>query len=208
MHVLHTSPRTGGLAVQAVLEAAGAHYRLAEVDCEAGQHRSAEFLKLNPLGQVPVLELPDGLVMTETAAMVIHLADSLAPGRLAPHGAAPERPVYLRWLVFMAVNLYTANLRAYYPDRYTPDPAGAQGVKQSALDHLNLQFAIVDQAIGANRFLVANVFSAADPYLVMLVHWHPESQALLARHANLARLCDTVREVPAVKAANAYHQTW
>ena len=206
MYVLHTERESGGFAVQAVLEAAGAEYRLEEV-AERGP-RPAAFLKLNPMGQVPVLELPDGTVMTESAAIVIHLADTLAPGRLAPDAASPQRPAWLRWLVFMAVNLYGADLRYYHPCRYTTEATGDQGVKQAALAQTEAQFAILDRAIGANAFLLSDSFSAADPYLLMLAHWHPEPEELFARHASLARVCDAVRKVPAVQAANEFHHIW
>ena len=206
MYVLHSERDSGGFAVQALLEAAGAEYRMVEV-AERGP-RPAGFLKLNPMGQVPVLELPDGAVMTESAAIVIHLADTLAPGGLAPEPASAARPAYLRWLVFMAVNLYTADLRLYYPARYTADASGAPAVKQAALAHMDAQFAIIDDAIGANRFLLSDAFSAADPYLLMLAHWHPDPPKLFARHPGIARVCDAVREVPAVAAANAWHRNW
>jgi glutathione S-transferase len=208
MHVLHTERESGGFAVQAVLEAAGAAYRLVEAEGKSARQRTPEFLKLSPLGQVPVIELPDGSVMTESAAIVIHLADTLAPGKLAPDGDSPERPAWLRWLVFMAVNLYGADLRLYYPQRYTTEESGARGVKQSALAHLDAQFAIVDEAIGERPFLVSDSFSAADPYLLMLAHWHPDPGALFARHANIARVCDATRKLACAKAANKFHRIW
>jgi glutathione S-transferase len=208
MHVLHTETGSGGFAVQAVLEAAGAEYRLVEVEGKSAGERTLEFLKLSPLGQVPVLELPDGAVMTESAAILIHVSDTLAPGRLAPDAHSPDRPAFLRWVVFMAVNLYGADLRLYYPERYTTDESGAEAVKQAALAHMDAQFAILEAAIGDNDFLVSNSFSAADPYLLMLAHWHPEPQALFARHPNLARLCDATRDLPPVKAANTFHRIW
>jgi glutathione S-transferase len=208
MHVLHTETESGGFAVHAALEAAGAEYRLVEVEGKSARQRSAAFLKLSPLGQVPVLELPNGTVMTESAAILIHLADTLAPGKLAPDAASPDRPAYLRWIVFMAVNLYGADLRLYYPQRYTTDDSGAPAVKEAALAHMDAQFAIVNEAIGDKTFLVSDDFSAADPYLLMLAHWHPEPQVLFARHPNLARVCDATRELPPVKAANRFHRIW
>ena len=208
MYVLHTETESGGFAVQAVLEAAGAEYRLVEVEGKSARQRALSFLKLSPLGQVPVLELPDGTVMTESAAILIHIADTLAPGRLAPDANSPDRPAFLRWVVFMAVNLYVADLRLYYPQRYTTEESGAGGVKQAALAHMDAHFAIVNEAIGDNAFLVSDSFSAADPYLLMLAHWHPDPQALFARHPNLARVCDATRELPPVKAANEFHRIW
>jgi glutathione S-transferase len=208
MHVLHTERESGGFAVHAVLEAAGADYRLVEVEGKSARQRTRDFLKLSPLGQVPVLELPDGAVMTESAAILIHLADTCAPGKLAPDAMSPDRPAYLRWIVFMAVNLYGADLRLYYPQRYTTDDSGAGGVKEAALAHMDAQFAIVEEAIGDKQFLVSDVFSAADPYLLMLAHWHPDSQALFARHPNISRVCDATRDLPPVKAANRFHRIW
>jgi glutathione S-transferase len=208
MHVLHTEPESGGFAVQAALEAAGAEYRLVEVEGKGARRRAPEFLKLSPLGQVPVLELPGGAVMTESAAILIHVSDTLAPGRLAPEANAPDRPAFLRWVVFMAVNLYGADLRLYYPQRYTTDEAGAQAVKEAALAHMDAQFAIVEEAIGDNAFLVSDSFSAADPYLLMLAHWHPDAGALFARHPNIARVCDATRELSPVRAANKFHRIW
>ena len=208
MYVLHTSPETGGFAVQAVLEEAGAEYRLAEVDFAAGLHRSPAFLSLNPMAQVPVLELPEGTVMTESAAIVIYLADRLGPGSLAPAPDSPLRPVFLRWLVFMAANLYPADLMAYHADRYTTDPAGAPAVRQAALDLMDQHFAILDEAIGDRASLIGDGYTVADPYLLMLTYWHPDAAAVLGHRPNIARLCEAVRDRPAVVAANAYHRIW
>lgn len=208
MHVLHTSRGSGGFAVHALLEEAGAKYRLVEVDTKAGEHRSPAFLKLNPMGQVPVLELPSGKVMTESAAMVIYLADRLKPGSLAPTPASPARPAYLRWLLFMAVNLYGSDLHVYYPERYTSDPAGAAAVKQAGIEALDRQLAILDDAIGSNRFLLGSRYSAADPYLLMLVHWHPEPDSVFGRCANIARVCEAVRNRKAIRSINAFHRLW
>lgn len=208
MYVLHTSRGSGGFAVQAVLAEAGAKYRVVEVDTSKGEHRKRSFLKLNPMAQVPVLELPGGRVMTESAAMVIYLADKLAGGKFAPKPGAAARPAYLRWLAFMAVNLYTADLRYFYSDRYTTDPEGAGAVKAAGLRDMDAQLAILDQAVGSGRYLLGKTYSAADPYLLMLCTWHPESATMFARHRNLARLCETVKARKAIAPLNDFHKLW
>jgi glutathione S-transferase len=208
MYVLHSRPGWGSFAVEAVLAEAGAKYRLVEVDTSAGEHRSKTFLKLNPMGQVPVLELPGGQVMTESAAMVLYLADRLAEGSLAPKPASKLRPAYLRWLTFMTANVYTADQRLYYPDRFTTDPAGADGVKAAGLRDMERWFAMIDEAIGPGKYLLGRNFTAADPYLLMLAYWHPEPAKLLSSCRNLARVCETVRSRKAIAALNAYHRLW
>src|SRR5215208_4655943 len=54
--------------------------------------------KVNPLAQVPTLVLPDGTVMSESAAITLLLADITGQDSLVPKGDAPERAAFLRWL--------------------------------------------------------------------------------------------------------------
>lgn len=208
MYILHTSAGSGGFAVEAILAEAGAEYRVVPIDTKKNEHRKKSFLKLNPMAQVPVLTLPDGTVMTESAAMVIHLADALAGGKLAPKPGTAKRAQYLRWLTFMAVNLYTADLRFFYSDRYTTDPAGAEAVKASGLRDMEGQFAMLDKAVGAGMYLLGNSFSAADPYLLMLCHWHPEPAKMLSQRKNLGRICQRVKSRKAIAPLNAFHKLW
>jgi glutathione S-transferase len=206
MFKLYTSAGTGGFAAHAVLEEAGARYRIIAVDTRAGDHRTAKFLKLNPMAQVPVLELPNGEVMTESAAMVIYLCDRL--GVLAPAPGSRNRARFLRWLLFLAVNTYTADLRAYYSDRFSTVPGDVTGIRAAALADMDRQFAMVDKAIGAGPFMLGRSFSALDIYLAMLVYWHPEPDAIVKRHRNIGRLVERVKARKAVKAINAFHQLW
>ena len=208
MYVLHTSEGSGGFAVQAVLEEAKADYRVVKVDTGKGEHRKPSFLKLNPMGQVPVLELPGGGVMTESAAMVIYLADRLVGGRLAPKPVSRKRADYLRWLTFLGVNVYTADLRYFYSDRYTTEPKGADGVKGAGLRDMEAQFDILNKAVGKGPYVLGNRYSAVDPYLLMLCTWHPQPADMLRGRKNLARLCETVKARKAIASINAFHKLW
>ncbi len=206
MFKLYTSPGSGGFAVHAVLEEAGAKYRVVPIDTKKGDHRSAKFLKMNPAGQVPVLELPNGHVMTESAAMLIYLCDRY--GLLAPAPGSPKRPDFLRWLVFMAVNTYSADLRYFYPDRYTTDPTGIEGVKGAGLVELDRNLALLDKVIGKNKFLLGPRMTAADIYLAMLAFWHPELEQAFRRMPNVARVAKAVAQNKTIAKINAFHQLW
>src|SRR5690348_3587270 len=61
---------------------------------------------VNPLRQVPALVLPSGEVMTESAAILIHLADLYPEGRLAPAPGGPRRAEYLRWMAYVSAAIY------------------------------------------------------------------------------------------------------
>lgn len=208
MFKLYTDAAMGGFAPHAVLEEADADYQLIRVDLPAGEARSDAFRKLNPRAEVPVLELPDGSVMTESSAMVIYLSDLLAPGVLAPAIDHPRRPHYLRWISFMVANVYASDRRYYYADRHTDDPDGIEAVKSSALRDMEQQLAIIDNAIGDAPFLLGDTFSSADIYLTMLAHWHPIRDAFFPRIPNVHRLCMTVRDREALQRINAFHKLW
>ena len=121
MHTLYWSADTGAFVVQVLLEELGLPYERVVIDTKLGEHRRPEFLALNPLAQVPVLRLPDGTVMTETGAMLLHLCDSRPEAGLFPEPGTPERAAAYRWLFLMATGLYETDLRWYYPERYTAD---------------------------------------------------------------------------------------
>ena len=208
MYRLHTSPGSGGFAVHAMLEETGTPYEIVLVDTKAGQHRTRAFRALNPMAQVPVLEVPGGRVMTESAAMVLLIADRHASGKLAPAAASAARADFLRWLFFLAVNVYTSDLRVYYPGRYTTDPEGAEAVKQAAAAAMDSQFAIVDKAIGKGGWVMGARYSALDPYLAMLAAWHPDAGALFRRCRNIARVSEKVQARKAIKKINAFHKLW
>ena len=111
MYTLHWSPETGSFAPHAALEEAGAEYRLVEVDLQGGAHHSEEFLALNPRAQVPVLTLPDGTVLTESAAMMLHIADCHPEAGLFPPVGSVARARAYRWLLFGVLNLYETDCR-------------------------------------------------------------------------------------------------
>jgi len=199
MYKLYWSPGSGAFAAQAALEEANAGYERVTVDLEAGEQRSDEFLALNPRGQVPALVLPDGTVMTESAAMVLHIADCYPWAGLLPPPGDPDRARVYRWLVFAVANLYEADLRYFYPERYTTDEAGVAAVKAAGLRDMDRAFGLVEAALGGDPHLLGEIFSAADLYLLMLAYWHPERQALFERCPGLARLCAEVRARPAIE---------
>lgn len=196
MHTLYWSPDTGAFVVQAVLEELGLPYRLAVTPTGEGAHRRPEYLALNPMGQIPTLRLPNGSVMTETAAMVLHLCDTRPEACLLPSPGTAERARAYRWLALMAGPLYEADLRYYYPERYTAAHDGAPGVKAAAVAQMDRLLGILEGELDPG--LLGGRFSACDLYLLMLATWHPARVGLLGRLPRLGALAREVRRRPAV----------
>jgi glutathione S-transferase len=136
--------------------------------------------------------------MTESAAMVLHITDRHPEAKLAPPAGSPESARFQRWLIFMAVAIYTADQRLYYADRITNDPAGTEGVEAAARADLDLNFALVNDALDPGPYLLGETFSAVDVYLWMLTKWHPDSAQLFADNSRIAKLVELVEARPAV----------
>jgi glutathione S-transferase/GST-like protein len=196
---------TGAWAPQLCLEEAGAAYERIPTDTRSGAHREAAYLAVNPLGQVPALALPDGTLMTESAAMVLHLADLFPEAGLMPPAGSPERAVALRWLLIGASALYPALLRYWYAERHTSDPAGVPGIKEAALAEVERLLGLVDGALQPGPWILGERFCATDYYLFMLGLWHPARQGVLERFPRLGRLMRAARARPAVERLWAQH---
>ena len=205
MFTLHWSPDTGAFVVQAVLEELGLPYRMEPTLTGEGAHRRPAFLALNPMGRVPVLVLPDGTVMAESAAMVLHLCDLRPEAGLLPPPGTGGRALAYRWLLLMATGLYEADLRYYYPDRYTTAADGAPGVREAGLAAMDRHLDVLEGALDPGPWLLGPAFSACDLYLFMLALWHPARRAALEARSRLAALAHEDRRWPAVGPIWAQH---
>ena len=197
-YMLHWAPGCGSVAPHAVLVELDAPFELVEVDLDSSQHHTPEFLALNPRAQVPVLTLPDGTVMTESVAMMMHIADRHPEFELMPTVGSAERAVAYRWLVFSAVSLYEAGCRISHPQYYSDNFRDHKGISDKALGDLNGYWEMLAGAIGGGPFFLGESFSVVDICLLMIAQWHPDPNRLLERHPKLARLCEATRSRPAV----------
>jgi len=204
MLTLYSRPGSGGFVVEAALALADVPFRL--VNVERNEVDDA-FRAISPLGQVPVLRLSDGTVMTESAALSMLIAEQHPEAALAPAPGTPERPDFLRWMLFMSSVLYPALLRYFYSDRYTADPEGNEAVKSAAVAETNRAFAIVDAAL-EGRDWIAGDFSIADIYLVMLAHWCPPNDRPLPEWSNIVRHAERVKVLPVMVELNRTHRMW
>ncbi len=170
-YVLHNRRGSGGLVVEIALTLADAPFDLVEYDTKPGSPMPASFRAVNPWGQMPTLILPDGSMMTESAAILIHLAAKFPEKRLGPSPGTAAHAAFLRWLVFANVNLYEAVLRRVYPGRYTTDPAAEPATQAAAIQRMGEALALVERALVPGPFLLGADMSLADIYVAMLSKW-------------------------------------
>lgn len=136
-----------------MLEEVGVDYELRFVDMMAGAHKTPEILALNPMGKLPILT--DGeLVVTESAAIGLYLADRYAPGRLAPALDDPARGTYLRWSLFSPAVIEPGAMAKAAGWDYKPGQAG-WGTHEAMLDAMAA-------ALEGRHYILGSEFSMAD----------------------------------------------
>ena len=171
---LYGIPGTATTAPHMVLEEIGTVYEFVTVERTDDGVPTAPpgYLEISPFGKVPTLRHND-LVLTESAAICLHLADAFPDAGLIPKHGAPERSEAMRWLMFLTNTVQPAYLRFFYPQRHTTDPDGADQVVAAAVAELTrLRDHIAAQLEGP--FLQGARFTIADVYLAMLSSWGTE----------------------------------
>lgn len=153
------------MAPHAALAEIGVPYELTLVERNEAGESPPEYLALNPSGRVPTLE--DGaLVITESAAILLHLADRFSVAKLLPPGGSPERSECYSWLLFQTNTVQTALLRFLYPERY-----GTEGVRESARVELEALFDRINEHLATRDWIVGSERTVADLFLFMVTRW-------------------------------------
>ncbi len=188
--------------MQVALEEIGAPYERIWVGRDPAAVES--FRALNPAARVPALVLPDGTLMFESAAMLIHLA-SQPQSRLAPRSGAGLHPMFLSWMVFLSANVYEAALRIFYSARYSSaGEANAEAIRQQGMSDFIAHLRLIGAAL--SPYVMGKKYCIADAYLYMLASWYPEDKAqLYAEVPQLAKHAALVSARPAVAKVDADH---
>jgi glutathione S-transferase len=169
---LHYYPGDASMTPHMLLEELGVPYTLQYVDRTVQAHKAADYLKLNPNGLIPVLVDGD-LVLYETAAICLHLADTHPQAALAPPLGTPERAHFYKWLAWLTNTLQAALIIYFYPERWADDAAAIAQVRAHAEASVGRMLDQLDAQLAQHRgpFLLGSQFSAVDPYAFMLCRW-------------------------------------
>ena len=172
-YTLIGSVGTGSVIAELMLVQADLPYELETIPyLEEGPQRE-RLLALNPLGQVPVLILPDGTVMTESAAIALHIADRVPSAGLLPAPDAPERAAFLRWLIFIVAAIYPTFTYADEPERWTLAGPAADELWQRAFAHRESLWRYLEGQVAGTPWFLGGAMTALDLYLGVMTHWRP-----------------------------------
>jgi glutathione S-transferase len=200
MYKLFYAPGSAAMAPHAAIEEIGLKCEFVQVDLQKKAHQRPEYLKLNPKGRVPVL-VDGNFVLTESAAIVMHLADSHPAANLAPAPGTEERARWYQWLLYLSNTLQPAFLEYFYPEKtFANAPNTQQQLKASAERRLAGMFIYIDTELAARGpYLLGDNFSAADLFMHMLARWSRWFEKPAYRYIHIKQLTDRVKARPAVQ---------
>jgi glutathione S-transferase len=206
---LHYFPGNASLISHIVLEEIGTPFALKLVDRAHGEHKSADYLALNPNGLIPVL-VDDGvpgspLVLYESAAVVMHLADTHPAAGLLPALGTPQRALAYKWLAWLTNTMHAALIVYFYPERWADDAVGAAAVKAHAEAKIGAMLDQLDAELARHGgpWLLGPKFSVADPYAFVLSRWTRGFGRPARDRAHLKPWLDRMLVRPAVQRAFA-----
>ena len=192
---LYYSPGACSLSPHIALLEAGLPYDLVKVDLKAKKLENGDdFLAINPKGQVPVLALDSGEVVTEGPVIVQMIADKASAKNLAPARDSAERYKLLEWLNFVGTELHK-NFGPMF------SPVLADDAKAFFKDRVMGKFKYIDGALAGNDYLMGKQFTVADGYLFTMLSWAERMKFDLSALPNLLAYKARVGARPAVQAA-------
>jgi glutathione S-transferase len=202
---LYYSPGACSLAAHIVARAAGLALDLVKVDIPTHKtERGEDYLKINPRGYVPALEI-DGELHTEVAALVQYLADQAPRSKLLPPAGSMERFKVQQWLAFVSSELH----KTFSPWLFQAE--AADSTKQAVRDKLAVRFAELDALFATRSYLTGDTFTVADAYAFTIVNWsnflkidlkpYPHLSAFMARVAARPKVHEALKAERLITAA-------
>lgn len=198
---LYTHPHSRGVTISWMLEECQADYQAIPLQFHTDM-KHAEYLTLNPAGKVPTLT-HDGVVITETAAILAYLADLYPEKQLAPAVATAQRGEYYKWLFIISNQFEPALTDQKYQTKITDEMRFSLGYPE--LDVLIKQ---VTAHLSQNRYLLGEQLSAADLLLVALLAWGAVYDKIFQLNETLQAYLDAAIARPAYLHAQQLNETY
>lgn len=192
---------SGSVPIEAALSLIGLPYALVDRGRLDGLSADEAVFAVNPLRQIPALVFPGGEVMTESAAILIWLADRYADARLAPAALDRKRAAFLRWMAYVSSAIYALFWIRDDPSRLSDDVAVQAQIKARTGERIAECWRLMDAQITPGRYLLGETLSVLDLYVTVVSRWGPRRKRF---YEVAPRMSEVVRRVDAEPALAAF----
>jgi glutathione S-transferase len=195
VYTLYYSPGSASMVVHLALLEIGVPFRLVKLDFERDEQRGAEYLKLNPRGQVPTLVI-DGKPYFECAALLLILAERHPEARLAPPPGSALRADWYQWVVFFANALGPVYRQWFYPSDLG-SPEHPPFVRDALRAKIEGSWSLVDAHLAAHGpYMLGAEFSGVDLLALMYMRWSRNMPKPVTAWPALRQYADRLRARP------------
>jgi len=195
---LYFSEGACSMASHIALNEAGVKYTPVPMSFEKGDANTPQFLGLNPLGSVPVLELDNGKVLTEGVAIMEYVANQNPQANLVPKNDTFEYYEFKKWMNFISTELHKGFSPLFGLQYMTKNTDAQQEIREFVVNNLNERFEILDHVFSKNNYLCGSQYTVADGYLFTIMSWSQWVKVDYSKFKYLAAYLARVGERPAV----------
>jgi GST-like protein len=198
-YTLYGAQGSGSVAVEAALELLHIPHKVIEGATWSDEEARTRIAKVNPLKQVPCLVLPSGEVMTESAAILIWLADKHPEAKLCPPAGSTERAAYLRWMVYIPASIYSMYWVRDDPSRLAHNEDSEAVIKHRTAERIAECWKLMDSQVNPQRYILGNKLSVLDIYVSVVSRWTPRRKRFYQEAPKLAEVVKRVDAEPRLK---------
>lgn len=167
---LYFSPGACSLAVHVLLEELGLPYQLELVSVQEGKTNEPAFLKTNPKGRVPVLEIGDNR-LTEAPAILAYLANTHTRAGLWPPDPMDQFRC-LEWFNWLSSTLHAIGYgQLWRPARFIRDSAHFEAISTKGRENIADAYRHIETQFAGRTWAVGNAYSCVDPFLLVFFLW-------------------------------------
>ena len=203
-YTLYGDKGSGSSIIEATLAEIGAEFSFKDIDLGADEQRGAAYAKINPQRKLPSLVTSEGEVLTESTAILLTLMERNPDHALLP--ADPrERAQALRWLMYVAAELYPVIEINDYPERFTPNSSCVDGVRERAKEIWRERWLIVEGNVAGKPWLLESGFCVTDIYIAVVSRWAQQGDWRPENIPRIEALTAAVASRPAIAPVWARH---
>ena len=199
-YVVYGARGSGSVPVEAILTLLGLRYKVVEATVWDGQAEQDKVAGVNPMRQIPALVLPSGEVMTESAAILMWLAETYPEARLAPAVGDPRRAGYLRWMTFIPASIYSLYWIRDDPSRLAEDKAAEAVILERSAERIAECWRLMDAQVTPGPYILGEDLTVLDLYVAVVSRWTPRRPRFYAEAPKLSPVVRRVDQDPRLQA--------
>ena len=170
-YIIYGAPGSGSGIVEAACAEIGVEYEVRDLDARNDEHRGEAYSAINPHRKMPTLEVEGGEIITESVAILLTLDERHREAGLLPPPGSKERAQALRWMLFLATEMYPMVEMIDYPERFADSADGAKAIRERADELLHQRWRVLEANVTGSPYCVASGFSATDLYITKFSVW-------------------------------------